>query len=86
MQGLIGSVVPLVGRTGVFTSQRCDPASPSTRVHRRRRPLQPTSLPAVTMAAVSPDGKYLAIVTAGQGDLYVGKRSGQAASFPKSPG
>jgi Tol biopolymer transport system component len=37
------------------------------------------------MAAVSPDGKYLAIVTAGKGYVYVGSLSGQAASFPSTP-
>ena len=33
------------------------------------------------MTAVSPGGKYLAVVTAGKGDLYVGTLSGRAASF-----
>jgi hypothetical protein len=85
LSGSIGSVVPLVGRTGAFTSQRCDPNQSVHEGNPALPPLQPPSLPAVTMAAVSPDGSYLAIVTASQGDLYVGKLSGQAASFPAKP-
>jgi Lipoprotein LpqB beta-propeller domain/Sporulation and spore germination len=84
LQGSIGPVTPVVGRTGVFTSQSCDTSgyvhegSPAT------PPAQPTSLPAASMAAVSPDGKNLAIVSA-KGDVYVGSLSGQAASFPHTP-
>jgi hypothetical protein len=85
LSGSIGSVVPLVGRTGAFTSQQCNPNQSVHEGDPALPPLQPASLPAVTMAAVSPDGGYLAIVTAGQGDLYVGKRSGQAATFSARP-
>ena len=77
--------MPLVGRTGVFSSQQCDPNQSVHEGDPALPPLQPASLPAVTMAAVSPDGGYLAIVTAGQGDLYVGKRLGQATSFSGKP-
>ena len=65
----------------MFATQHCVPGEGVREELRRLPPAQPASLPAVTMAAVSPDGKYLAIVTAGQGDLYVGTLSGQAASF-----
>jgi hypothetical protein len=82
-QGLIGAVMPLVGRTGLFTSQSCGAGvheqyavSPSA---------QPQSLPAVSMVSVSPDGKYLAVVSAGKGALYVGTLSRRAARFPKTP-
>jgi len=85
LSGSIGSVVPLIGHTGVFTSQQCNPNQSVHEGDPTLPPLQPASLPAVTMAAVSPDGGYLAIVTAGQGDLYVGKRSGQATSFSGKP-
>jgi len=85
LSGSIGSVVPVVGRTGAFTSPQCDPNQSVHEGNPALPPLQPPSLPAVTMAAVSPDGSYLAMVTAGQGDLYVGKRSGQAASFAAKP-
>jgi hypothetical protein len=85
LSGSIGSVVPLVGRTGVFSSQQCNPNQSVHEGDPALPPLQPASLPAVTMAAVSPDGGYLAIVTAGQGDLYVGKRLGQATSFSGKP-
>jgi hypothetical protein len=85
LSDLIGPVVPVVNRTGVFTSPHCvfgegvHPATPGLPA------AQPASLPAVTRTAVSPDGQYLAVVTAGQGDLFVGKLSGQAASFPNKP-
>ncbi len=81
LSGRIGPVAPLVGRTGVFTSQRCVPGDGVGEEYAGLPPAQPASLPAVTRAAVSPDGKYLAVVTAGKGDLYVGTLSGRAASF-----
>jgi hypothetical protein len=83
-QGYVGSVVPLVDHADVFTSPGC--AAGSVREgYSVLPPAQPSTLPAVTMAAVSPGGKYLAIVTAGKGNLYVGSMSGQAASFPSTP-
>jgi hypothetical protein len=85
LSGSVGSVVPVVGRTGAFTSQRCNPDQSVREGDPALPPLQPPSLPAVTMTAVSPDGSYLAIVTAGKGELYVGKLSGQAASFSANP-
>ena len=81
----IGSVVPIVGRTGVFTSQPCLPRQSVKEQDTALPQIQPVSLPAVTMATVSPDGSYLAIVRAGKGGLYIGKLSGQAALFPSSP-
>ena len=81
LSGRIGPVAPLVGRTGVFTSQRCVPGDGVGEEYAGLPPAQPASLPAVTMTAVSPGGKYLAVVTAGKGDLYVGTLSGRAASF-----
>jgi Lipoprotein LpqB beta-propeller domain/Sporulation and spore germination len=80
-QGSIGLVAPVVARTGNFTSARCgngyasEGASPPP-------PAQSQSLPAMSMAAVSPDGRYLAVVSPGQDVLYIGARSGDAASFP----
>ena len=35
--------------------------------------------------AVSPDGRYLAVVPPGQDSVYIGTLSGQAASFPRTP-
>ncbi len=81
LSGRIGRVAPLVGRTGVFASQRCVPGDGVGEEYAGLPPAQPASLPAVTMTAVSPDGKYLAVVTAGKGDLYVGRLPGRAASF-----
>jgi hypothetical protein len=85
-QGFIGRVVPVIGRTGSFASPRCNETTRSVREGDTTLPsIQPQTLPAVSRAAVSPDGRYLAIVTAGQGDLYVGSLSGPAASFSKTP-
>jgi hypothetical protein len=85
LSGSIGSALPLVGHTGAFTSQGCLPGQSVREASAALPPAQPASLPAVTMAAVSPDGRYLAIVTAGKGDLFVGRLSGQAASFSAAP-
>jgi hypothetical protein len=84
--GSIGPVLPLVGHTGVFTSPGCVPGQSVSQPDPTQPAAQPPSLPAVTMVALSPDGTYLAIVTAGRGDLYVGKPSGPAASFATGPG
>jgi Lipoprotein LpqB beta-propeller domain/Sporulation and spore germination len=81
----IGSVVPIVGHTGVFTSQPCLPRQSVKEQDTALPQVQPASLPAVTMATVSPDGAYLAIVTASKGALYIGKMSGPAALFPSMP-
>ncbi len=85
LQGFIGPVVPVVGRAGVFTSQSCDTAGYVHEGYAVLPSVQPASLPAASMAAVSPDGKYLAIVSADKGDVYVGSLSGQAVSFPDTP-
>ena len=82
---LIGPVTPLVDRAANFISQRCDPDAAVREGYTVLPSAQPASLPAVSMASVSPDGKYLAIVTAGKGELYIGSLSGQAASFPRTP-
>ncbi|HMD22740.1 MAG TPA: LpqB family beta-propeller domain-containing protein, partial [Streptosporangiaceae bacterium] len=84
-QALIGQVVPVVGRGASFTTPSCDASGSVHEAYAALPPAQPPSLPAVSMAAVSPDGKYLAIVTAAKGDVYVGSLSGQAASFPNAP-
>jgi hypothetical protein len=89
LQGSIGSVVPVVGRTGEFNTSRC--ASYVKESSPGPPPAQPPSLRPVSMTAVSPDGKYLAIVPPGKNALYIGRLSGDAASFPgnsrlKGPG
>jgi len=85
LSSLIGPVAPVVDHTGVFSTQRCIAGAGVHEGTAGLPSVQPPSLPAVTMTAVSPDGQYLAIVTAGKGDLYIGKLSGPAASFAKSP-
>ena len=85
LHGLIGPVVPVVGRAGTFSGQPCvtgqyvhegSTVSPSP---------QAQSLPPSSMVSVSPDGKYLAVVSAANGDVYVGTLQGQVASFPAKP-
>jgi hypothetical protein len=82
-QGLIGEVVPLVARTGGFSSQQCSSADFVHEQSTTPPSVQPESLPAASMVAVSPDGKYLAVVSADQNALYIGKISGGTVSFPR---
>jgi hypothetical protein len=83
-QGLIGQVVPVVARTGDFSSEQCGSSAKFVNEQSTAPPsIQLQSLPAASMVAVSPDGKYLAVVSPGQNDLYVGKISGDAVSFPR---
>jgi hypothetical protein len=84
--GSIGPAIPLVDRTGAFSTSQCGGGPYVTVTAPGTPPAQPRSLrPAVSMAAVSPDGKFLAIVSPGQDALYVGALSGNAASFPNHP-
>jgi len=84
-QGLIGPVMPVVSHTGAFTSQSCQADEGVKEGYTVPPSAQPASLPAISMAAVSPDGQYLAIVTAAKGEVYIGKLSGQAVSFGDTP-
>ena len=84
-EGLIGPVTPVVDRSGSFARQGCGTSSAVHEPSSSVPAAQPPSLPAVSMASVSPDGKYLAIVTAGKGALYIGSLSGRAASFGGTP-
>jgi hypothetical protein len=83
-QDSVGPVLPVISRTGVFTPSSCGgnfvraPAVLSL-------PIQPRDLATPSMVAVSPDGKYLAVVPPGQDAVYIGTLSGQAASFPDTP-
>jgi hypothetical protein len=84
LQGFVGPAEPVVSRTGVLTSQSCDVGGSVREGYATLPSLQPPSLPAVSMAAVSPDGRYLAVVSA-KGAVYVGTLSGQAASLADTP-
>jgi len=84
-QGAIGAVIPLVSRTGEFNGSQCATSRYVGEASSAPPPSQPPSLRAVSMAAVSPDGKYLAIVPPGKDTLYIGRLSGAAASFPGKP-
>ena len=85
LKGSIGSVLPVIGRTGWFTSPQCATDRYVPEASPGPPPAQPQSLRPVSMSAVSPDGKYLAVVTSGKDALYVGRLSGNAASFPGTP-
>ena len=86
LNGSIGPAIPLVGRTGTFSTSQCGSGPYVSVTAPGTPPAQPRSLrPAVSMAAVSPDGRFLAIVSPGQDALYVGALSGNAASFPNTP-
>jgi hypothetical protein len=83
-QGSIGLVAPVVARNGDLMGPSCangfalEGSAPQP-------PAQSRSLPAMSMAAVSPDGKYLAVVSPGKDAVYIGARSGDATSFPPGP-
>jgi lipoprotein LpqB-like beta-propeller protein/sporulation and spore germination protein len=80
LQGSIGSVLPVVNRTGAFNTPQC--ATYVKEASAGPPPAQPLSLRPVYMTAVSPDEKYLAVVPPGKDALYIGRLSGAAASFP----
>jgi len=85
LKGSIGSVLPVIGRTGSFTSPQCATGRYVPEASPGPPPVQPQSLRPVSMSAVSPDGRYLAVVTPGKDALYIGRLSGTAASFPGTP-
>jgi hypothetical protein len=85
LQGLIGSVVPAVSHNGAFSNRRCGAGGYVYEGSTAAPSAQPHALPAMSMAAVSPDGQYLAIVSPGKDAVYVGSPSGAAASFPAKP-
>jgi hypothetical protein len=85
LNGLIGPVVPVVGRTGAFSRQRCGAGRYVDEGSTASLSAQPRSLPAMSMAAVSPDGQYLALVSPGKDAVYIGSLSRDAASFPAKP-
>jgi Lipoprotein LpqB beta-propeller domain/Sporulation and spore germination len=79
----VGVMVPVVSRTGTLNSQQASACGQLEPIQSTSPPLgQPNSLPAMSMAAVSPDGKYLALLSPNQNAVYVGPLSGGAASFP----
>jgi len=83
-QESVGSVVPVISRSGLFNGPSCDSGfvlAPSV----LPLPAQPRYLGTPAMVAVSPDGRYLAVVPAGRGAVYVGTLSGEAASFSDTP-
>ena len=85
LQGLIGSVVPVVGRAGAVSGQQCGAGGSVFEGSTASPSAPPSSLPALSMAAVSPDGKYLAVVSAAKDAVYIGSLTGGVASFAAKP-
>jgi Lipoprotein LpqB beta-propeller domain/Sporulation and spore germination len=85
LQGLIGPVEPLVGRPGALTTQRCQATGFVHEGSTLPPAAQPESLPALSMAAVSPDGRYLAVVGSGNGAVYFGTLAGGTAALLHTP-
>jgi hypothetical protein len=79
--GYIGAVVPAVDHSGVFSGPPCASGQYVREQSAAPSAAQPPSLPLAAMASVSPDGKYLAVVSSVNGDVYIGKMSGEAVSF-----
>ena len=80
--GFIGRAIPLVGHSGAFSASRCGSGPNVSVTSPATPPAQPRSLRPLSMAAVSPDGKFLAVVSPDQDALYIGALPGNAASFP----
>jgi Lipoprotein LpqB beta-propeller domain/Sporulation and spore germination len=85
LKGQIGAVVPAVDHNGTFTSQRCGTAASVYENSTASPPAQPHTLPALSMAALSPDGKYLAVASAARNAVYLTSLSSGVVSFPAKP-
>ena len=85
LKGSIGTIVPLVGRTGVFSSPDCGNGQYLPEPQPIKTQPQPSSTGSVAMASVSPDGKYLAVVPPGRDAVYIAALPGSATSFPATP-
>ncbi len=84
-QGAIGPVLPLVGRDGVLTGPQC-PAGGFVQTNSTAAPpAQAASLPAMSMLAISPDGKDVAFVSSDHDALYIGTLSKHVVQFPRAP-
>ena len=83
-QEQIGPVLPVVDHDGTLTGPGC-PAGGFVSTNSPAGPAaQLSSLPAMSMLAVSPDGKDVALVSSGRDALYMGALSGRAAQFPRT--
>jgi hypothetical protein len=78
-------VTPALGRTGAISSQPCGTRGFVIEGSTAAPPAQHSSLPALSMAAVSPDGKYLAVVNAARNAVYVGPVTDGTPSFSAKP-
>jgi Lipoprotein LpqB beta-propeller domain/Sporulation and spore germination len=85
LEGSIGTIVPLVGHTGAFSTPDCGSSRYLPEPGATGTPAQPTSIGSLAMASVSPDGKYLAVVPPGHDEVYVVSLPGAATSLPATP-
>ena len=76
---------PALGRTGAISSQPCGTRDFVIEGSTAAPAAQHSSLPALSMAAVSPDGKYLAVVNAARNAVYVGPVTDGTPSFSAKP-
>ncbi|MGH3186744.1 MAG: LpqB family beta-propeller domain-containing protein [Streptosporangiaceae bacterium] len=84
-QEQIGPVLPLEARDGTLTGPGCPAGGFVPTNSPAGSAAQLTSLPAMSMLAVSPDGKDVALISSGRDALYLGTLSGRAARFPRTP-
>ncbi len=80
----IGAVVPVFGRKGAPSGQQCAHGRFVAPTSTTQPSAQAQSQPA-SMAAVSPNGQYVAYVSPGGDAVYTGQLSSGAASFSRSP-
>ena len=85
LKGSIGSIVPLVTRTGAYSRPDCGSSQYLPEPQPAQTPVQPSSIGSLAMASMSPDGKYLAVVPPGRDAVYIVTLPGTAASFPATP-
>ncbi|MGH3151266.1 MAG: LpqB family beta-propeller domain-containing protein [Streptosporangiaceae bacterium] len=85
LKGSIGTIVPLVGHTGAYSSPDCGSSPYLPESQASQAPPQSSSIGPLAMASVSPDGKYLAVVPPGHDAVYIVALPGSATSFPKTP-
>jgi hypothetical protein len=84
-RGYIGPILPVVSRDGMLNGPGCPAAGFVQTNSASAPPVQSTSLPAMSMLAVSPNGKDVAFVSPNHDALYVGTLSGHALQFPRTP-
>jgi hypothetical protein len=85
LQGQIGVVVPAIGRAGTVGSPSCGAAGYVSEGSTAAPSAPPHPLPALSMVDVSPDGNFLAAVSADRSAVYIASVTGGVVSFPAKP-